>query len=193
VPLHVQADADNPCGFTSAQEGRWASKVDAWWVADTLLQRLQQAAPAAALGGNPVPLSNSSSSSIAEEAAAGASAAAAADSVSPGTPEDSPVRGGAAAEVTSVRGWLGEELATPWEGHDLAAAGEAVVALAASRFARDALLALPAEDVLRVWQEAQAPQRWEFGWLPLAGAAAWLQRVGEIQRHIEHSSSAMLL
>ncbi len=74
---------------------------------------------------------------------------------------------GEAAEVALVKGWLGEELTTPWEQRNLSAAGEAVVALAASRFARDALLALPAEDPLRVWQEVQAPQRWVVGCLSL--------------------------
>ncbi|GAB4818064.1 hypothetical protein N2152v2_005110 [Parachlorella kessleri] len=156
------ADGGNPCGFIAGQEGRWASTIDGWWVADALLQRLDQAAAAGtatSLGGNSFPPVASSSSSRAEEAAAAATAVdATEESMNPVTRQANTVWG-EAAEVALVKGWLGEELTTPWEQRNLSAAGEAVVALAASRFARDALLALPAEDPLRVWQEVQAPQR----------------------------------
>ena len=146
-------------------------------MAHTLLQRLEQAAataaPAAAsLGGNSVPsgATTTTSSSNSGSSIGDGAAAAAAASMSPGILADSTAWSGAAAGVTSVGDWLENALASPWASRNLSAAGEAVVELAASRFARDALLALPAGDALRAWQEAQAPQRWAVGWVPLMRA-----------------------
>jgi hypothetical protein len=61
--------------------------------------------------------------------------------------------------VIEARRWLRKELASPRRRRDLEGPAKAVMEVARSQVARDALRALGPQDALRAWQEGQAGQR----------------------------------